>query len=191
MTLEAMTTSATKSTGPVDWSIDPTHTSVTFGVRHMMVSTVRGEFQKVRGNVIFDRSYPERTKIEVDIETASVNTREERRDQHLRSADFFDVEKFPLITFRSKKVVLTGPDEFDMTGDLTIHGVTKEVVLKVDNLTSEHADPWGKVRMGASAKTKIKRSEFGMTWNTALEAGGILVGDEVSIQLDVELERAK
>ncbi|MBX3233970.1 MAG: YceI family protein [Labilithrix sp.] len=191
MTLEAITQPTQSPSGAVEWTLDGSHTSVTFGVRHMMVSTVRGEFQKVSGSVTFDRKNPERSSVTVDIDVASINTRDEKRDQHLRSADFFDVAKYPLITFRSKKVTPKSSEEFDVAGDLTIHGVTKEVVLKVEGLTGEHADPWGMVRMGASAKTKVKRSEFGMTWNAALEAGGILVGDEISIQLEVELQRAK
>lgn len=192
MTLEAISQSSTQSTSdPVEWTVDNAHTSVTFGVRHMMVSTVRGEFQKVSGTVTLDKKNPSRSKVEVDIDIASINTRDEKRDGHLRSADFFDVAQFPTMTFRSTKVTQKGPEDFEVAGDLSIHGVTRNVVLQVEGLTNEHADPWGMVRIGASAKTKIKRSDFGMTWNAALEAGGILVGDDVSIQLEVELQRAK
>jgi polyisoprenoid-binding protein YceI len=156
----------------------------------MMVSTVRGEFQKVSGDVVYDPAHPERTEIKVTIEAASINTREPQRDTHLKSADFFDVEKFPTIEFRSKSAKKTG-DGIDVLGELTIHGVTRPVTLQVEVPTAEHADPWGFIRLGADAKTSIKRSDFGMTWNTLLEAGGVVVGDEIKIQLGVELQRPK
>lgn len=177
--------------GATKWTIDPAHTSVTFGVRHMMVSTVRGEFQKVSGSVTYDPKRPEATVIQATIDVASINTREPKRDDHLRSADFFDVEKFPTIEFRSRGATRRKDGGLEVAGELTIHGVTHVVALEIDEPTSEYADPWGFVRMGASAKTKIKRSDFGMTWNSVLEAGGVLVGDEISLQLDVELQRTK
>jgi polyisoprenoid-binding protein YceI len=173
------------------WSIDGSHTSVTFGVRHMMVSTVRGEFQKVSGDVVYDPTHPEKTEINVSIDVASVNTREPQRDAHLKSADFFDAEKFPTIEFRSRQTSVKKAGLLEIVGDLTIHGTTRAVTLEVEGPTPEHGDPWGFVRMGASARTTVKRSEFGMTWNTLLEAGGVLVGDEIKIQLEVELQRPK
>ena len=191
MSLEAIQYSTQSPSNAVEWTVDAAHTSVTFGVRHMMVSTVRGEFQKVSGSVTLDKKNPSQSKVEVDIDVASINTRDEKRDGHLRSADFFDAAQFPKITFRSTKVTQKSAEDFEVTGELSIHGVTKPVTLQVEGLTNEHADPWGMVRIGASAKTKIKRSEYGMTWNAALEAGGILVGDDVTIQLEVELQRAK
>ncbi len=175
----------------VKWEIDPSHTSVTFGVRHMMVSTVRGEFQKVSGTVAFDPQRLDTADISVSVDVASVNTREPQRDNHLRSPDFFDVEKFPTIEFRSRGGVKKKGDGLELSGELTIHGVTRVVVLQVEDVTDEWADPWGSVRMGASAKTKIKRSDFGMVWNTMLEAGGVVVGDDVALQIDVELQRKK
>ncbi len=168
------------------WTIDAAHTHVGFGVRHMMISTVRGEFSELSGEVLLDPKAPESGKIKASIEVASINTRNEDRDKHLKSADFFDAENHPHITFESKAIRRQG-DGLEIVGDLTIRGTTREVTLKVDELTAEHGDPWGNRRIGASAKTSISRSDFGMTWNSALEAGGVLVGDEVKIALEVEL----
>ena len=172
------------------YQIDPAHSSAHFTVRHMMVTNVRGAFSKVSGTVVYDPDNPADTSIEAVIDATSIFTREEARDTHLKSADFFDVEKYPNITFKSKKVEPAGDGELKVIGDLTIHGVTREVALKVEGPTPEHKDPWGNVKMGASATTKIKRSDFGLTWNAVLETGGILVGDEVKIDLDVELTKA-
>lgn len=168
------------------WTLDPSHTTVGFSVRHMMITNVRGEFQKVSGHALFDPSALDRSKIEASIDVASINTREEKRDAHLRSADFFDAENHPVMTFASKAIRAKG-DAYEVVGDLTIRGTTREVTLEVDGLGAEHVDPWGQTRIGASAKTKVRRSEFGMTWNNALEAGGVLVGDEVTIHIDVSL----
>ncbi|MDF2692364.1 MAG: hypothetical protein K0S65_747 [Labilithrix sp.] len=171
------------------WVIDPAHTSVTFGVRHMMVSTVRGEFQKVTGTVQWDPNHPEATAIEASIDVASINTREAQRDGHLKSADFLDVEKYPTIDFKSRGVGRGKHGTVEIVGDLTIHGTTRVVALEVEGPSPEFKNPWGQTVMGASAKTTIKRSDFGMTWNTVLEAGGLLVGDDINIQLDIELRR--
>jgi polyisoprenoid-binding protein YceI len=171
------------------WTIDPAHTSVTFGVRHMMVSTVRGEFQKITGNVTWDPARPDATTIEASIDVASINTREPQRDAHLRSADFFDVEKYPTIEFRSRGVGRGKNGTIELVGDLTIRDTKRVVALEVEGPTPEYKNPWGQTVIGASAKTSIKRSDFGMTWNTVLEAGGLLVGDEINIQLDVQLRR--
>ncbi|MBX3264022.1 MAG: YceI family protein [Labilithrix sp.] len=171
------------------WTIDPAHTSVTFGVRHMMVSTVRGEFQKITGSVTWDPKKPEATTIEATIDVASINTREAQRDTHLKSADFLDAEKYPTIEFRSRGIGKKKDGALEIVGDLTIHGTTRSVALDVEGPTPAYKNPWGQTVMGASAKATIKRSEFGMTWNTVIEAGGLLVGDEINIQLDVELRR--
>ncbi|HEY8076106.1 MAG TPA: YceI family protein, partial [Labilithrix sp.] len=189
--MQTTTQDSTKQnvTRETSWTLDPSHTNATFSVRHMMVSNVRGEFQKLSGSVKGDLAKPESLSIEATIDVGSINTREPKRDAHLRSADFFDVEKYPSITFVSKRARRTG-DGLEVAGELTIHGTTREVVLEVEGPTPEHKDPWGNVRIGASAKTKIKRSDFGMTWNAALEAGGILVGDEIKIELDLELIKA-
>jgi polyisoprenoid-binding protein YceI len=181
-----MTTEALSTASQPRWTLDASHSSVTFSVRHMMISNVRGEFQKLSGDVSYDPKNPEAAQLAVRIEVASINTREEKRDAHLRSADFFDAEKHPTITFVSRRVRRHG-DGLEVVGDLTIRGTTREVTLTVDEVTPEHTDPWGGRRVGATARTKIRRSEFGMTWNAALEAGGVLVGDEISIHVEVQL----
>lgn len=172
------------------WSIDGSHTNATFSVRHLMISNVRGEFQKVTGSVTFDPANPAAASVQASIDVASISTREPQRDAHLRSADFFDVDNHPTIAFASTKV-RTGDKGLEIVGDLTIRGTTREVVLAVEGPTPEQTDPWGNVRVGASASTRIKRSDFGMTWNTVLEAGGVVVGDDINIHLDVELIRQK
>ncbi|MDE3165318.1 MAG: YceI family protein [Acidobacteriota bacterium] len=172
------------------YNIDPAHSTADFKVRHLMIANVRGEFSKVAGTVQFDPETPANSKVEARIDVNSLQTREAQRDAHLKSADFFDVEKFPEMTFVSKNVVRTDDDEYKVTGDLTIHGVTREVVLAVEGPGPEVKDPWGNLKTGASAKTKINRKDFGLVWNVALETGGVLVGDDVQIQLDLELVRA-
>jgi polyisoprenoid-binding protein YceI len=179
-----------QSSTAAKYTLDASHSSATFSVRHLMISNVRGEFQKLSGSAVYDPSKPAATKLEATIEVASINTREPQRDAHLKSADFFDAEKFPTITFVSKRATPKG-DGLEVVGDLTIHGTTREVALEVSDITPEHKDPWGNLRIGATASTKIKRSDFGMTWNAALEAGGVLVGDEVKIHLEVELLKGK
>ncbi len=173
---------------PLTYAIDPAHSSVHFSVRHLMVSYVRGEFTKVSGTVNFDPEKPETSTIEATIDATSISTRDPQRDGHLKSPDFLDTEKFPAITFRSKTVEIVS-DGGKVTGDLTIHGVTREIVLDVEGPTPEIKDPWGKQRIGASATGKLSRKDFGLTWNVALETGGVMVGDEVKITLDVEVVR--
>jgi polyisoprenoid-binding protein YceI len=168
------------------WDLDPAHTSVQFSVRHLMVSTVRGAFGKVAGTVAVDEQDLTRSKIQATIDAASIDTRIEKRDAHLKSPDFLDVAKYPTITFVSKKIERVAPDHFKVTGDLTLHGVTREATLDVEGPTPEMKDPWGKTRAGAQATTTINRKDFGLTWNQALEAGGVAVGDEVKITIDVE-----
>jgi polyisoprenoid-binding protein YceI len=180
------TVSAPSAAGTTTWTIDNSHTLVEFSVRHLMISTVKGRFGEVSGKVVADDADPARAQIEVTINAASIDTREAQRDAHLRSADFFDAENFPALTFRSTRIEKASGDDLKVTGDLTIRGTTREVVLDV---TSEGrvTDPWGGQRAGYSAKTKIKRSDFGLTWNMALETGGVVVGDEIKIALEVEL----
>ena len=190
--MTAATTSSTTGTQQsVKWTLDGSHSSVTFSVRHMMITNVRGEFQKVTGSATYDAAKPEATKLEATIDVASIQTREAARDTHLKSADFFDAEKFPTIAFISKRASKKGAGEIELVGDLTIHGVTHEVTLQVAEITAEHKDPYGNQRIGATATTKIKRSDYGMTFNSVIDAGGVLVGDEVKIQLDVSLIRNK
>jgi polyisoprenoid-binding protein YceI len=167
------------------YQIDPSHSSASFSIKHMMIAKVHGGFEKISGKLVYDADNASKSSVDVTIETASINTREEQRDKHLRSADFLDVEKYPSITFRSTRVESTG-DGLNVVGDLTIHGVTKSVTLAVDGPSDEMKDPWGNVKLGASATTKIKRKDFGLTWNAALEAGGVLVGDDVNITLDIQ-----
>ena len=169
------------------YSIDPAHSSVEFVVRHMMITNVRGAFTGVQGTVVYDTDNHAASSIDVTIDTSTISTREPQRDAHLKSADFLDAEKYPTITFRSTKVEKTGEDEAKVTGDLTIHGVTRPVVLQVEGPTPDAKDPFGNIRAGASAKTKIKRSDFGLNWNAALEAGGILVGDDLKLEIEVSL----
>ena len=166
-TTATQTASTPVSSLPVGtrWVMDASHSHVSFSVRHMMISNVRGEFGKASGEATYDAQHPEQSRVNVSVDVASINTREEKRDAHLRSADFFDVANH--------------------------RGTTREVKLAVEEITSEHTDPWGNQRIGASARTKIRRSDFGMRWNAALEAGGVLVGDDVTIQLEVELIRQK
>ena len=167
------------------WNIDPVHSSVSFSIKHMMIANVHGGFEKLNGSLVYDAQTPADSKVDVTIEAASITTREPQRDAHLKSADFFDVEKYPTLTFKSKRVDGSG-DDLKVTGDLTIHGVTKEVVLEVEGPTGEMKDPYGNLKIGASATTKIKRKDFGLTWNAALETGGLLVGDDVNITLEIQ-----
>ena len=173
------------------WVIDASHSNASFSVKHMMITNVRGEFTKLDGKVSWDPTKPEATKIEAMIDVASISTREEKRDGHLKSPDFLDVEKFPQITFKSKSVKAKSAEELSVTGDLSIHGVSKEVVLDVEGPSAPSTDPFGNVRVGATATTKIKREDFGLVWNAALEAGGVLVGNEVKITIDISLIKQK
>ena len=172
------------------YKIDPAHSKAHFTVRHMMITNVRGSFSGVQGTVVYDPENLSASSVDVTIDANTINTQEPDRDKHLKSADFLEVEKYPTITFKSKSVTKDGSGELQVKGDLTIHGVTKEVVLKVEGPTAEAKDPWGNIRIGASGTTKIKRSDFGLTYNAALEAGGVLVGDEVKIELEVSLIKA-
>lgn len=166
--------------------IDPAHSTVSFSIKHMMIAKVHGSFDKVSGKLAYDPANPTLSSIEADIDAASINTRETQRDAHLKSADFFDVETYPKLTFKSTKIEISGDGELKVLGDLTIHGVTNPVVLHVEGPTAEMKDPWGNLKIGVSGTTKIKRKDFGLNWNAALEAGGFLVGDEVNISVDVQ-----
>lgn len=167
------------------YQIDPSHSSASFSIKHMMIAKVHGSFDKMSGKLIYDPANPAAASVDVSIEAASINTREAQRDAHLRSADFFDVEKYPQITFKSVRVEGT-PGNLRLVGQLTIHGVTNLVTLEVEGPSEEMKDPWGNLKIGASGTTKIKRKDFGLTWNAALEAGGFLVGDDVTITVDVQ-----
>ena len=168
------------------WTIDPAHSQVQFTVRHMMISNVRGRFEEVEGTVEFDESNPESLEIDIKIAAASINTRDEQRDGHLRSADFLDADNFPFLTFRSTKVRSLGGNELEVDGDLTIRGVARPVTLKVE-YAGTMTSPWGTTSAGFSAHTKVNRKDFGLVWNQALEAGGLLVGEDVKIEIEIEL----
>jgi polyisoprenoid-binding protein YceI len=170
-----------------DWEIDPAHTTAQFSVKHMMITTVRGTFDKVAGNVTLDDKDPTKSNVELTIDASTINTHEPKRDAHLKSPDFFDVAKTPNITFKSTKIDKAGKGKFKVTGDLTMRGVTKPVVLNVEGPTPEVKNPMGKLVRGVVATGKINRKDWGLNWNKALEAGGVLVSDEVQLQVDAEL----
>lgn len=185
-----MSTMQTAAPGVTTYTIDPAHSGAHFKVRHMMISNVRGEFSKVSGTVKIDPQHPENSSIMAEIDVNSINTREPDRDKHLRSADFFDAATYPTIRFQSKRIASQRAGQYDVTGDLTIRDVTREVVLHVVGPTEEAKDPWGYFRRGAEATGKINRKDFGLNWNQVLEAGGVLVGEEVEISLEIELIKA-
>ncbi len=168
------------------WAIDASHSEVGFAVKHLMISTVRGRFAGVTGTVTFADGDFSQATAEVTVDAASIDTREEKRDAHLRSADFFDVEKFPALTFKSRRVQAISGDTFQLVGDLTIKNISKEVVLDVE-FAGAQKDPWGNQKSGFTATTRISRTAFDLTWNAALETGGVLVGDDIKISLDVQL----
>jgi polyisoprenoid-binding protein YceI len=189
-----MTTLATPqtstSTATTTWNIDPAHSVAEFKVKHMMISNVKGQFPKVSGTLTLDESGLANSRVEAVIEAASIETRDPQRDAHLKSADFFDVEKFPTLLFKSSRISIVRDGELAVEGDLTIRGVTRKVTFAVEGPTPPAKDPWGNTRVAVSATTKINRKDFGLTWNAALETGGILVGDEVTITLDVQFVKA-
>lgn len=170
------------------WVLDPDHSTIGFAVRHMMVTDVKGSFDKFTGTVEVDEKHPEKSVINVEIEVASVNTRNGKRDDHLKSADFFDVAKNPKMSFKSTKIEVAKDGSMKITGDLSMHGVTKPVTLSSAPLSAEFKDPWGGTHRGTTATAKINRKDFGLEWNKPLEKGaGLLIGDEVMIELQIEL----
>ena len=185
-----MSAVAVPQTAVGTWNIDPVHSVAEFKVKHMMISNVKGQFTGVSGTLTLNEADATLSRVEAVIDAASINTREPDRDKHLKSADFFDVEKFPTLSFQSTRVSRAGDGELAVEGELTIHGVARKVVFSVEGPTAPGKDPWGNTRIGLSATTKINRKDFGLTWNAALETGGILVGDEVTITLDVQFVKA-
>ena len=173
------------------WQIDPVHTTVGFSVRHMTISTVRGQFNKVAGTITANDNDPATAVIEATIDTASIDTHSPDRDSDLKSANFLDVAKYPTMTFKSKKIEAAGPGKYNVVGDLTLHGVTKGVTLAVEATGAPIKDPWGNMRAGATATTTINRKDFGLTWNKVIEAGGAVVGDAVAVEIDVEAVKKK
>jgi polyisoprenoid-binding protein YceI len=188
--MSTTTTAVPTKTSTTTWNIDPAHTVAEFKVKHMMIANVKGHFSKVSGVLVRDESDPTKDRIEATIEAASIQTRDDQRDAHLKSADFFNVEQFPTLQFKSTGVKVEGEGELSVEGDLTIHGVTKKVRFAVEGPTPPAKDPWGNTRIGLSATTKINRKDFGLTWNATLETGGILVGDDVTITLDAQFVKA-
>ena len=168
------------------WELDQPHSTIQFNVRHMMVNTVRGQFQKFTGTVNLDDQDMARSKVDVAIDIDSIDTREPKRDGHLKSPDFFDAAKYPQATFQSTKVEKAGTGRYNVTGNLTMHGVTRPVTLTVDATTAP-VTTWGKTFRGVSATGKISRKDWGLTWNKSLDNGGVLVGDEIQLQIDAEL----
>jgi polyisoprenoid-binding protein YceI len=189
-TMTNTATLAQPQTAITTWNIDPAHTTAEFKVKHMMIANVKGQFSKVSGVLTFDESDLKNSRVEATIDAASIETREGQRDAHLKSADFFDVEKFPTLRFKSTGISIVRDGELSVEGDLTIHGVTRKVRFSVEGPTPPTKDPWGNTRIAVSAVTKINRKDFGLTWNAALETGGILVGEEVTITLEAEFVKA-
>ena len=182
-----MTTSVSPNVGTTTWNIDPAHTQAEFSVKHLMIATVRGHFGNVTGTVSMQNDDPMTASVKVSIDAKSIDTRDEKRDAHLRSPDFFNVEQYPTLEFRSTRVE-RGGNGLLVLGDLTIAGVTKPVTLDVED-EGRARDPWGNEKAAFRATTKIKRSDYGLTWNVALEAGGVLVGDDIKISIDAQLAR--
>lgn len=170
----------------MSWTIDSSHSRAGFSVRHMMITNVRGEFQKLTGTVDFVEADPAKSTVDVQIDAASINTRDEKRDGHLRSADFFDVERYPTINFKTRRAERLSASQGRLIGDLTIRGITREVVLDVE-YAGQAKGPYGNVNAGFTAKTNFNRKDWGLNWNVALETGGVLVGDTVSIDIELEL----
>jgi len=185
-----MSTLATPQTSITTWNIDPVHSVAEFKVKHMMISNVKGQFPKVTGTLTLDESDLASSRVEASIEAASIETRDPQRDAHLKSADFLHVEKFPTLLFKSTGISLVRDGELSIEGNLSIRGVTRKVLFTVEGPTPPAKDPWGNTRVAVSATAKINRKDFGLTWNAALETGGILVGDEVTITLDVQFVKA-
>ena len=171
------------------WNIDPDHSNLGFKIKHLMVPNVKGNFEKYSGVVEIDDKDITKSKIEITIDTSSINTNVKKRDDHLRSADFFDVTKYPTITFVSKKVTRLDENRLKVVGDLTIRGVTREITVDVDGPSPEVKDPGGNIRRGATGTLKINRKDFGMMWHKTLDNGGLVVGDDVKISVEVELVR--
>lgn len=185
-----MSTSTVAPASTITWKIDPAHSRAEFKVKHMMISNVKGSFSGLTGTLIEDTTDPTRSQVEASIEISTLTTGDEQRDAHLKSADFFHHEQHPVMTFKSTEIEKKGDEDYTVKGNLTLHGVTKPVTFAVEGPSASSKDPWGNTRIGLSATTKINRKDFGLTWNAALESGGILVGEDVQIVLDVEFIKA-
>ena len=190
MTTATSATTASPAPGTVTtWKIDPAHSSAEFKVKHMMISNVKGKFFGLSGVLKLDEADYTHSMVEASIPVASISTGDDQRDGHLKSADFFEADKFPAMTFKSTNIDSTGGPDYAVTGELTIHGVTKTVTLNAEDVSQPSKDPWGNHRIGLTATGKVNRKDFGLVYNSALETGGVLVGEEVTITLDVEFVR--
>jgi polyisoprenoid-binding protein YceI len=167
------------------WIVDPTHSAIEFSVKHMMIAKVKGSFNKFEASILANPSDLTTAEIDFTVDVASIDTRNADRDNHLRSADFFDVEKKPTLTFKSTKIVKTDEDEYDVTGNVTLNGVTKEETFSI-TFEGQGKDPWGNEKAGFSGKGKVKRSDYGLTYNAALETGGVLIGDQITLTIEIE-----
>lgn len=185
-----MATSTATTASTITWKLDPAHSSVEFKIKHMMISNVKGSFNIASGTLTENTADPTKSAVEATVDIATISTGDPARDTHLKSADFFDAEKYPQMTFKSTRIEKKGSDSYSVTGDITMHGVTKPITFAVEGPSAPGKDPWGNTRIGLSATTKINRKDFGLTWNAALETGGILVGEDVQITLDVQFIRA-
>lgn len=185
-----MSTQTTTLETATTWNIDPIHSVAEFKVRHMMISNVKGQFTGVKGQLTLDEADITKSKVEASIDASTINTNDADRDTHLKSADFFDAQTHPELKFVSTSVTKKSEDELKVAGDLTMHGVTKPVVFDVEGPTAPGKDPWGNTKIGLVATTKVNRKEFGLTWNSALETGGVLVGEDVTITLELQLVKA-
>lgn len=181
-----MATSPATSSPVTLWKIDPAHSSAEFKVKHMMISNVKGSIKGITGELTEHATDSSLSSIEATLDVSTLSTGDAQRDGHLKSADFLETEKYPTISFKSTSVQSKGAEGYTVTGDLTLHGVTRPVTLAVEGPTQAHKDPWGNTRIGLEATTKINRKDFGLTWNATLETGGILVGEEVHITIDLE-----
>jgi polyisoprenoid-binding protein YceI len=169
------------------YTIDPAHSSANFSIRHLMISNVRGSFSNVQGTVVYDSDNPSNSSIEAEVDASTLSTGDAQRDTHVKSPDFLHIEQHPKFKFQSAKIEKTGDGEFKVAGNLTVHGITKPIVLNVEGPSAETKDPWGNTRIGASASTKIKRSDFGLVWNAPLETGGLVLGDDLKVELELSL----
>jgi polyisoprenoid-binding protein YceI len=185
-----VTATPTAAATPSIWNIDPAHSAAEFKVRHMMISFVKGKFSGLSGVLTLNENDSTHSSVEVSIPAASVSTADDKLNAHLKDADFFDVEQFPTFTFKSTSIRSTGGRDYEVTGDMTIRGITKSVTLSVKDVSEPSKDPWGNQRIGLSAFTHVDRRDFGLVWNAALELGGVLVGEEVIITLDVQFIKA-
>jgi polyisoprenoid-binding protein YceI len=181
---------AAPQTATTAWNLDPVHSVAEFKVKHMMISNVKGQFSAVTGVLTLDEDDVGNSRVEASVDAASIGTRDAQRDAHLKSPDFFDVEKYPALSFKSTRVTPIVNGELAIEGDLTIHGVTRKIVFAVEGPSTPAKDPWGNTRIGLTAATRISRKDFGLTWNAGLETGGFLVGDEVAISLDLQFVKA-